>query len=252
MKKKELKKSWQMIEQIECQGWDFSYMDNRWRQENLPWSYSKLVRDYLSKEMSLLDMGTGGGELLLTFGHPYTKTAVTEGWAPNYLLLKQTLQSLGVTVAFVDESDRLSFQDDSFDLVLNSHESYDPSEVCRVLKPGGVFITQQVGDRNGRVLAEKLLMTPLPEKAEWSLKAAKKNLLKEKFEILFAEEYFPYQDFYDMEGLIYYMRRIPWEYPDFCVETHFEQLLMLQNELLAKGVVHNQQHRFVLVGKLSK
>lgn len=252
MNEKELKRAWQMIEQIEFKGWDFSYMENRWRQEKLPWSYSMLVHNYLSKEMELLDMGTGGGELLLTFEHLYPKTSVTEGWEPNYLLLKERLQPLGVTITFVDESDQLAFQNDSFDMVLNSHESYDPSEVSRVLKPGGIFITQQVGDQNGRLLSERLLMTSLPKKAEWSLQAARKALLEEKFQILFAEEYFPYQDFYDMEGLIYYMRRIPWEYPNFCVETYFEQLLMLQDELLDIGFIHNQQHRFILVGKLEK
>lgn len=250
MKKIELKKYWQTIEQIEFKGWDFSYMESRWKQENLPWCYSDLVREYLSSEMDLLDMGTGGGELLLTFDHPYNKTSVTEGWLPNYQLLQKQLQPKGITVAFVDETDQLHFPTDSFDLVLNSHESYDLKEVRRVLKPGGIFITQQVGDKNGNILSEKLRTTIQPKNMDWSLQIVQKELVKENFDIMFAKEYFPYQRFFDLEGLIYYVKRIPWEYPEFPVETQFNQLLELQNELLNKGFIYNRQHRFMLIGKL--
>lgn len=250
MNNEDLKKYWQTIEQLPFNGWDFSYMCNRWRQDELPWSYSRLVRENLSKEMDLLDMGTGGGELLLTFEHPYHQTTVTEGWRPNYRLLKETLQPLGVKVVFVAEDDQLKFPKDSFDIVLNSHESYDLTEVSRVLRPGGLFITQQVGDQNGRALSQKLFNNVQRQRIDWSLETAKKALLKENFDILFAAESFLAQHFLDMEGLIYYIKRIPWEYPNFSVETHFEALLDRQKELCEKGFISNQQHRFILVGKL--
>lgn len=249
MKKLALKKEWQEIEKLEFKGWDFSFMEGRWRQEELPWCYQDLVHNYLSNDMYLLDMGTGGGELLMTLAHPYENTSVTEGWEQNFQLLKTKLQPKGITVVFVDETDHLNFSDDSFDIVLNSHESYDPKEVARVLKPNGIFITQQVGHRNGVILSAKLETMIQNKSLEWSVKIAKEALSKEQFDILFADEYFPYQDFFDMEGLIYYVKQIPWEYPDFSVETHFNQLLKIQHNM-SNGYFRNQQHRFVLVGKL--
>jgi len=42
----------------------------------------------------------------------------------------------------------LRFSDGSFDVVLNRHAPTEVAEIVRVLRPGGVFITQQVGRRN--------------------------------------------------------------------------------------------------------
>ena len=65
-------------------GWDFSHIDSRYTADPLPWDYREKVREFLRPGVRLLDMGTGGGELLLTLGHPYELTSVTEGWAPNF------------------------------------------------------------------------------------------------------------------------------------------------------------------------
>ena len=47
-------------------------------------------------------------------------------------------------------SPALPFEDSSFSLVVSRHESYVASEVARVLRPGGLFLTQQLGgDSNG-------------------------------------------------------------------------------------------------------
>ena len=130
-------------------GWEFSHLENRYEVSPLPWDYRERVREFLRPGVRLLDMGTGGGELLLTLRHPYELTSVTEGWAPNVELCRKRLEPLGITVREYDSerSEPMPFDDDSFDLVLNRHESYDLTEVRRVLKKNGFFLTQQVGGR---------------------------------------------------------------------------------------------------------
>jgi hypothetical protein len=69
------------------------------------------------------------------------------------------------------------------------------------------------------------------------------------FEIVFSKESFPVQYFYDIRGLIYYVKQIPWEYPNFSVEKYFDQLLALQAELNEQKQLVNNQHRFIILAK---
>jgi SAM-dependent methyltransferase len=141
-------------EQIEAaeaaafQGWDFSYLTGRWLEREPHWSYEAIMREALVGVGSLLDMGTGGGEFLASLAPLPADTAATEGYAPNVPLARQRLAPLGIEVAAMSDDDALPFADGRFDLVINRHEFYDPIEVYRVLKPGGLFITQQVGGQD--------------------------------------------------------------------------------------------------------
>ena len=106
--------SWKKDEKAAFEGWDFSYIHGRSKSDNLPWDYKKIVQKYLKESNSLLDMGTGGGEFLLSLGHPYDRTTVTEGYLPNLEICQQKLEPLGIGVNFVDEDDRLPFDDNVF------------------------------------------------------------------------------------------------------------------------------------------
>ena len=147
MDREQLLSQWREEAARGMSGWDFSHIQGRCTVEPLPWDYPQVVREFLRPGVRLLDMGTGGGELLLTLGHPYELTSVTEGWEPNLALCQKKLAPLGITVKYYDSEKGmpLPFPDDSFDLVIDRHESYDLSEVRRVLKKNGFFVTQQVG-----------------------------------------------------------------------------------------------------------
>ena len=90
--------SWKAEEAASFSGWDFSHLDGRWQEGEIPWDYGEIVREFLQDSMELLDMGTGGGEFLLTLGHPYARTTVTEGYPPNAALCRERLAPLGIRV----------------------------------------------------------------------------------------------------------------------------------------------------------
>ena len=135
-------------------GWDWSYIGDRISMEPLPWNYKSITIPYIRSSNSMFDMGTGGGELLKTL-QPFPKrTFASENYRPNFEIAKASLNKLGVEMISFDNDSNIPLEDGSFDLVINRHESYSSNEVYRILKSGGYFITQQVGDPDSIKLNE--------------------------------------------------------------------------------------------------
>ena len=98
MNAEQLVKIWKHEEeQAHIHGWDFSHIEGRYEEEtDMPWDYKEIIQSYLHKDSKLLDIDTGGGEFLLSLGHPYENTAATEGYPPNVELCRQELLPLGI------------------------------------------------------------------------------------------------------------------------------------------------------------
>ena len=179
----------------------------------MPWDYGRIVRGYLKRHTRLLDIDTGGGEILLSFRHPYEYTSATEGYPPNVDLCKQVFLPLGIDFREAGDVSRLPFEDRSFDLVINRHGDFDAGELYRVLKPGGAFVTQQVGEENDRGLVNLLLPgTELPYPEQY-LDKVTETFLSAGFEIPESQEAFPKIRFYDVGALVWFARIIQWEFP---------------------------------------
>lgn len=250
---KKLVELWKKEAKQSFEGWEFSYLDEngRWEMESLPWNYLEIVRWYLKGTDQLLDMGTGGGEILLSLEHPYHKISVTEGYLLNYQLCKKKLDPLGITVKFVKEDDLLSYPDDFFDIIINRHESFRLDEVKRVLKRGGIFITQQVGCENSRGLSKRLLEKELEVDFRNQLTYQLKQTRKVGFEILSSDEYYAQLKFFDVGAIAYYASIIEWEFPNFSVDKCLDALMELHHEIEEKGFVSSTEHRYMMVlGKL--
>ncbi len=232
-------------------GWDFSHIRGRYQEENdLPWDYADAVRRCLRPEARILDMDTGGGEFLLSLDHPHHLTSATEGYPPNAALCRRSLKPLGIDFHEAEGNGPLPFPDGAFDLVLNRHGDYRPEEVFRILKPGGVFLTQQVGAENDRELVHLLLdpVPPLPFPAQY-LDIARRKLETCGFSILEAEEAFQSIRFWDVGALVWFARIIEWEFPGFSVECCLNQLWRAQEILDRDGVIVGRTHRFFLTAK---
>jgi len=244
----ELKDFWLAEEKRTMIGWDFSNLDNRWEMEDLPWDYFELVKKYNIADFKLLDMGTGGGELLLQIKHPYNNTFATEGYRQNYELCKETLEPLGITIRFF-ENDIIPYEDEMFDLVINRHESYNPLEVYRVLKPNGVFITQQVGNDNNKAMSEFLIGKRKSLFLNNYLPIAVKQITDCGFRIIESDEIYVEMKYFDIGALVYYAKIIEWEFAGFSVEKCYNKLVELQNKIDDCGYVGSTEHRYYLVAK---
>lgn len=191
-------------------------------------------------------MGTGDGEFLLTLKHPYENTAVTEAYPPNVALCREKLQPLGIDVRQIVNDDALPFGDNSFDMILNRHEAYDVGEVSRILKPDGIFITQQVGGRNNNSLSNRLTDNFIPQFPDHNLSNCVNDLENAGFKIVFAKEEFPKVEFSDIGAVVYLAKVIKWEFPGFSVERCFDKLYDMYNDFLENDKIITYQHRFVI------
>ena len=245
----ELIKQWKAEEEIAyIHGWDFSHIEEKYmEQDDLPWDYREEIMRYLKPEMQILDIDTGGGEFLLSLNHPHTHTSATENYPPNVNLCRETLLPLGIDFRAADGKGVLPFADASFDMVINRHGDFNPSEIYRVLKPDGLFITQQVGAENDRELVELLCdQTDLPFPDQY-LRITADRFSQIGFEILDGQECFRPIRFYDVGALVWFARIIKWEFPNFSVDRCLDRLLQAQNILEEKEVIQGQIHRFLLI-----
>ncbi|MBR5125737.1 MAG: methyltransferase domain-containing protein [Oscillospiraceae bacterium] len=244
----EYRKLWKAEEAIaHIHGWDFSHIADRHSQQELPWSYRDVILQYLTPEMRLLDIDTGGGEFLLSLNHPHANTAATENYPPNVALCRETLPPLGIDFRPADGKGILPFPDACFHMVIDRHGDFNPEEIHRVLKPGGFFITQQVGAQNDRDLVTLLCgETPLPFPDQY-LNITAQKFRDAGFQVLREEESFQRLYFYDTGALVWFARILTWEFPGFSVDTHFPQLLEAQRILEETGSIDGTIHRFLLV-----
>jgi len=251
MNTNELIKRWKSEEEIaHIHGWDFSHIEGRYMEEDdLPWDYQEEILRYLKPEMRILDIDTGGGEFLLSLNHPYENTAATENYPPNVDLCCKTLLPLGVDFRAADGKAVLPFEDATFDMVINRHGDFNAEEIHRILKTGGLFITQQVGAENDRELVELLCgQTDLPFPDQY-LRITEDRLSQTGFEVLDGRECFRPIRFYDVGALVWFARIIEWEFPGFAVDTHMKNLLTAQKILDARGSIDGSIHRFLLVAR---
>ncbi len=232
-------------------GWDFSHLAGRYtEEEDLPWDYRAQVLGHLTPTSRVLDIDTGGGEFLLSLGHPPHLLAATEGYPPNAALCREVLTPLGVDFRAADGTAPMPWPDKTFDLVLNRHGDFHPADIHRILKPGGVFLTQQVGAENDRELVELLLDPPPPLPfPEQYLHKVRAQFERAGFTTLAAQEAFRPIRFFDVGALTWFARIIEWEFPGFSVDACQAQLLHAQRLLEQHGAIQGRIHRFLLIAR---
>lgn len=231
-------------------GWDFKYLEQDGRMVEFPttWHFRKLIKPFLNKSRSMLDMGTGGGEFLSSLSPLPPYCVATEGYQPNFDVAVNRLSPLGISVVPFESDANLPFQDGAFDLILNRHESFNAKEIARLLQTDGHFITQQVGGLNDCELNVWLCAQP-SQYSSWSLRHAMKQLKEAGLSILDAKDDITLTRFYDIGAIVYYLKAISWQIPDFTIEKYYSRLEALHALIQEKGYVDLTKHRFLIIAK---
>lgn len=252
MNKAELKAYWKSEEQkANMIGWNFSYIENRFEshENDLPWNFRDVINHYKHYNDRLLDIDTGGGEFLLSLAHSNSLLSATEGFPPNVSLCKEKLSSIGIDFHECTDYGNMPFSDKQFDIVINRHGNYNIKEIFRILKPGGLFITQQVGEDNDLELITRLLPYTNKKFKGHNLKNQSDAFIQAGFKILEQNESYQPIKFYDTGALVWFAKIIEWEFIDFSVEKCFESLLSIEKEIKQNGFIKGNIHRFYLVAR---
>ncbi len=231
-------------------GWNFDYLERSGRMVEFPlkWHLPTIIKDYFKEAHSVLDMGTGGGEFLSSLAPLPAKTVATEGYEPSISVAKTCLEPLGVSVVHANSNQILPLESNQFDIVINRHEPFDACEVARLLNDGGVFITQQVGGLNECELNLWLNAEPC-EFSNWSLRTAVNELREAGFHIEVAKDDISLTRFYDIGAIVYYLKVINQQVPNFSVEKYYDRLEIIHRLIHEKGYVDITRHRFLIVAK---
>lgn len=160
-------------------------------------------------------------------------------------------EPLGVKLVQVWGNDIPPFADSYFDLITNRHGSFTAHELQRILKPGGIFITQQVGGENNFRLNQLLQEKPEFIYSHWTLELAVKQLTEAGFQILEQKNEYPETTISDIGALVFHLKAIQWQITDFSVEKYNAKLGEIHNMIQETGSLKIKSHRFLIVAQKS-
>ncbi len=239
-------------EKWQFSGWDFSYLEGRMVDAPLPWDFASLVRGRMREDALFLDMGTGGGEFLASLAPLPKRTYTTEGYGPNMQVALSRLSPLGVDVVntwctdntALQQKGDMPFSEGSFDIIADRHEAFRAGEVARVLKRGGVFMTQQVESISKPEL-NQALGVPVPEDL-WNLRTATGQLADAGLEITAGREAAVPSVFMDIGAVVCYLRMVEWHIPDFSVGRYDSELRSIDSEIRRNGGFRTSDRYFLV------
>ncbi len=235
-------------ERLPLSGWDFGPVEQRWRRGEPPWDLRAIIKTHFRDKTTLLDLGTGGGEFLSSLQPLPTTAFATEGYEPNLPVARARLEPLGVRVLPIQEDQRIDLPTGSVDLVICRHEAFDPREVARVLRPGGAFVTQQIGGRNYAELDRRF---GVPHEEPFNRVDTLADLQGEISEASLAIEdarecSYP-ERFLDVGAVVYFLRAAPWEVPGFSADRFRAVLEGIHYEIQRVGYWELTAHRLLVV-----
>lgn len=157
----------------------------------MTWDFRQRAQAFLRPGVRVLFIGREGMEALLEQGHPFSllSFALPPVLCPQN---KRRLEPLGAAVKPWLPGEPLPFPDASMDLILQYQQPCDVQDIHRVLKPGGFFLTQQVGGSDAKA-------SGLP--ADYNLENWQPLFRQAGFRIIYGDQSYEYEDPEKGQGL---------------------------------------------------
>ncbi|MBX9426922.1 MULTISPECIES: class I SAM-dependent methyltransferase [Streptomyces] len=235
-------------EEVSVEGWDFSWLRGRADEQRPSWGYQRLMGERMARATAALDIQTGGGEVLAGVPKLPPLVVATESWPPNLAKATRLLHPLGAVVVADEDEPPLPFADAAFDLVVSRHPvTVWWEDIARVLRPGGTYLSQQVGPASVFELVEYFL-GPQPEEvrrarhpddARRAAEAAGLEVVDLRSESLRTE-------FHDIGAVVYFLRKVIWMVPGFTVDAYRDRLRDLHEQIVGEGPFVAHTTRFLI------
>lgn len=265
-------------------GWGFSWFAGRATEERPSWGYSRLMASRMSGASAALDVQTGGGEVLAGIPTPPSVLLATESWPPNVVIARRRLAALGASVVEVaDDADLplkapgpgrahrtrsteshparagapavrplivrpcdIQLRSASFDLVVSRHPVVTLwDEVARVFRPGGTYLSQQVGAGSMRELTD-YLMGPRPVSRTRTSHRAVSAAETAGLDVVDLREAALRMEFYDIAAVVHFLRKVIWTVPGSTVDHYRDRLAALHEQIHRDGAFIARAQRFLI------
>ncbi|MCS7461199.1 class I SAM-dependent methyltransferase [Paenibacillus doosanensis] len=232
-------------------GWDFSNV--KCVSEGTKWDLYREVTSVCKKSDILLDIGTGGGEAILSIADSallligidqstgMIETA-TKNWAisglPNVRFLKMNAENL-------------DFPDNFFNVVSCRNSEFYAKEVAKVLMKDGSFLTQQVSENDKSNIKEAFGRGQAFGTKAGTLKHQYMTELSEAgFSDIRSFEFNVIEYYQTAEDLIFLLKHTP-IIPDFGrTEIDFQILRQFIKENQTEKGIRTNSERFIIMAKL--
>ena len=200
----------------------------------------------MRRARAALDVQTGGGEVLAQIPHPPPVLVATESWRPNVEVAQRNLRRVQARVVEADSEAGLPFAAGSFDLVVSRHPTDVVwEEIARVLRPGGTYLSQQVGAGSNRELTD-FMMGPTEVSQSRSARRAVADAELAGLEVIDQREQALRVEFFDVGAVVYFLRKVLWTVPGFTVEGYTGQLARLHEHIQSRGSFVSHAQRFLI------
>ncbi|MER5710325.1 class I SAM-dependent methyltransferase [Streptomyces sp. NPDC002122] len=230
------------------EGWDFSWLEGRAHEQRPSWGYQRVMGERMAGAQAALDIQTGGGEVLAGVPKLPPLVVATESWPPNVAKATGLLHPLGAVVVADEDEPPLPFADEAFDLVVSRHPvTVWWEEIARVLRPGGTYLSQQVGPASVFELVEYFL-GPQPEEVRRKRHPddARRAAEAAGLEVVDLRAEFLHTEFLDVGAVVYFLRKVIWMVPGFTVDQYRDRLRQLHDQIQRDGAFVARTARFLI------